>query len=297
MITRLVGRSRNGTRAGVATGRRATRHFRLVPSLLAAGLATLAAACAPRSQDSLGPTTPPERLWSPSLQYPPEMYLRGIEGEVLLQGIVDSAGRVDPATIRVLRATDAAFEGAAIAMLRGTRFRPAEREGEPTSALIEVPISFELAKVSVDSIVAADHLAKAERLIRRGQVEDAMTWFTAAQTDDPRLAGSTAFWFPLCWYGTLWDRAADVLSPCDELVSLAPEDAGARRARGMARAVTGDYQGAIEDFEAALRGRMDVGSARTMRDWIAELRAGRNPITSRVLEGLRGAGPTTSPFS
>ena len=124
-----------------------------------------------------------------------------------------------------------------------------------------------------------------------------MTWFTAAQNSDPRLGGSAAFWFPLCWYGTLWDRAADVLSPCDELVSLTPDAAAARRARGMARAITGDYPGAVEDFEAALRGRMDVGSARTVRDWIGELRAGRNPVTARVLESLRGTGPTTSPFS
>jgi TonB family protein len=225
------------------------------------------------------------------LDYPPEMFVAGIEGEVLLQGLVDSTGHVDPASVRVLRASNTAFEVPAIAMLRGTRFRPAQRNGQATTALIEVPISFELANVEIDSVGAREHLVRAERLIKRGRIDDAMADFTAAQRSDPRMASSTSFWFPLCWYGTLWERGKDVLSACDELIALVPNDAAARRASGMAKSVTGDYAGAIADFEVALRGPVDAGTARVLSDWIGELRAGRNPVTARVLESLRGPQP------
>lgn len=280
---------------GAAAGCGARPRRRVRPVLTVTGLAALFLACTPPSPDTPGPMTPPERLWSPALAYPPEMFLDGIEGVVMLQGVVDTAGRVDSASVRVIRTTSPAFEAAAIAMLLGTRFRPAQRDGRPISALIEVPVSFELANVQIDSAAADDHLARAERLIRRGRVDDAMAWFTEAQKADPRVAAAPSFWFPICWYGTLWDRAADVSSACDELVALAPHDASARRARGMARAVTGDRAGAIVDFEAALRSPIDAGSARTLRDWIAELRSGRNPVTTRVLEELRTPEPTTGP--
>ena len=297
MTTRVVRRSENATPTGAAAGCGVRPRLRGRPVLTVTGLAALFLACTPPSPDTPGPMAPPERLWSPALAYPPEMFLGGIEGEVMLQGVVDTAGRVDSASVRVLRTTNAAFEAPAVAMLLGTRFRPAQRDGRPIDALIEVPISFELANVQIDSAAAADYLARAERLIRRGRFDDATPWFTAAQNSDPRLAASPLFWFPLCWYGTLWNRASDVSSACDELVTLAPHDASARRARGMARAVTGDHAGAIVDFEAALSAPIDAGSARTLRDWIGELRSGRNPVTARVLEALRAPEATTGPLS
>lgn len=297
MATRVVRRSLAGTLVGAAAGCGVRTSLRTRPGVFVAGLAALVVACAPRGAGAPSPMVPPERLWSPSLAYPPEMFLGGIEGEVVLQGVVDTAGRVDSASIRVLSTTNAAFDAPAVAMLLGTRFRPAQRDGEPINALIEVPISFELANVQIDSAAAAEALVRAERLIRRGRIDDALPWFMEAQKRDPRVAASPSFWFPLCWYGTLWNRAADVSSACDELVTLSPYDAAARRARGMARSVTGDHPGAITDFEAALLGRLDAASSRTLRNWIAELQAGRNPVTPQVLESLREPAPTTGPRS
>ncbi|WP_306558131.1 tetratricopeptide repeat protein [Nostoc sp. 'Peltigera malacea cyanobiont' DB3992] len=57
-------------------------------------------------------------------------------------------------------------------------------------------------------------------------------------------------WNTLCWGGSLQKQAADVLPACDKAVALAPEDSRIRDSRGLARALTGDTQGAIEDFEA-----------------------------------------------
>jgi len=215
------------------------------------------------------------------------MFVAGIEGEVLLQALVDSTGHVLASSVRVLRSSNPAFEAPATAMLRGTRFRPAQRGGRAVNALIEVPVAFQLAGAEIDSVAAEEALARAERQIRRGRFDEAVAAFTEAQTADPRLSSSPSFWFPLCWYGTLWDHAADVLAACDELVALVPDGTAARRARGMARAVTGDLAGAGDDFDAALRGPVDATTARVLEEWIGEVRAGRNPVTPRVLESLR----------
>jgi len=272
---------------GAAIGRRAPPHVRTWFLAATVGLTALSGACASGPREELGPVTPPAKLWSPPLAYPPTMFVAGIEGEVLLQALVDSTGHVVPSSVRVVRSSNAAFDGPAAAMLRGTRFRPARQGGQPVNALVEVPVAFALAGVEIDSAGAHEALARAERLIRRGRFDEAAAAFNAAQTADPRLSSSPSFWFPLCWYGTLWDHAADVLAACDDLVALVPDRAAARRARGMARAVTGDLAGARDDFEAALGEPIDAASARVLQEWIGELRAGRNPVTASVLESLR----------
>ena len=66
--------------------------------------------------------------------------------------------------------------------------------------------------------------------------------FTAA-TDDPDANNA------VCWVGSLDGFAEIVLPACDRAVELAPDDGNARDSRGVARAITGDVQGAIVDFE------------------------------------------------
>ena len=276
------------------------RTRRRVRIWLLASIAVLSAfpgACASGPHRELGPVTPPVRLWSPPLTYPPAMFVAGVEGEVLLQALVDSTGHVVPSSVRVVRSSNSAFDAPAAAMLRGTRFRPARQGGRPVNALVEVPVDFALAGAEIDSAAAVQALSRAERLVRRGRFDEATAAFTAAQTADPRLSSSPSFWFPLCWYGTLWDHAAEVLGACDELVALVPGGISARRARGMARAVTGDLAGARDDFEAALRGPIDPAAARLLEEWIGELRAGRNPVTTSVLESLRAPWGTGGGFS
>jgi TonB family protein len=244
-------------------------------------------ACAARQLDSNEPPTAPERLWSPPLDYPNDLMLEGVEGEVLLEAVVDSTGRVQHETIRVLQASRPAFREPAIEMLVQTRFRPAMRGNEPVAASVQVPVKFELASVVIDSAGGRSAMSRGVRLARMGRVTDALTAFGEAQRLDPRLASSTDYWYPVCWYGAIWGYADDVIQACDQLVRLAPRNAGARDARGLARALTQDFPGAIEDFRAVIDLSGDARTARERRQWIAELEAGRNPITPALLETLR----------
>jgi TonB family protein len=259
----------------------------------AALMAFGAAACATHQPVTARVESVPQRLWSPPLVYPDSLMLAGVEGSVLLQARVDTNGRVDPASIRVLRSTNRQFEAPAIDMLVATRFSPARQDGSPAVAVIEVPVKFELEDTVEDSVAAAEAMADGQRLARAGSLDPAVAAFTEARRLDTRLASSPAISWTLCWYGSVWGHAAEFISTCDRLVALEPDDVRARDARGFARALTGDFRGAIADFEAVIAGSTSPGQRAERTEWVQILRAGRNPVTPEILERLRSREPQT----
>ena len=83
---------------------------------------------------------------------------------------------------------------------------------------------------------------------------------------------------------------------CDKAVNLALKDITlkdkdvyeyAMSNRGIARVLTGDTQGAIEDFEAFIKHNNNREEILRRRSWIKDLRKGKNPITPEVLEEWR----------
>jgi hypothetical protein len=136
-------------------------------------------------------------------------------------------------------------------------------------------------------------IAKAERLIEqdKGQVKEAVAAFAEAQQLDPTLEISAKSWDSLCAFGSLWGHAAEVLHACELAVNLAPDDRKFRGGRGLARAMTGDYPGAIEDFKSFtewLKGFVSYSLyGPRLGAWIAELGVGRNPFNAEILKALR----------
>ncbi|MDE5120821.1 MAG: tetratricopeptide repeat protein, partial [Trichodesmium sp. St19_bin1] len=70
-------------------------------------------------------------------------------------------------------------------------------------------------------------------------------------------------------------------------VKLKPNDRKIRRYRGLARALTGNYQGAIEDFQVLVDTTKDEDEKAKVEGWIETLKKGENPFTSEVLEELK----------
>ena len=214
-----------------------------------------------------------------------------IEGSVLLEALVDTAGNVVSSTIRVIGSSDKAFEPPAVVLLRESRFEPGRVGGRPASILVQVPVRFELrddeAVTVADSAAAVSQVMQAERLARAGHIAEATSAYRIAQALDPRPARAASFWLPLCWYGTLWEQAAEVLWTCDQVVAIAPRQAWAREARGIARALTGDSRGAIDDLSAVAARAMSEQERSERLAWVASLRAGQNPFTAAVLASLR----------
>lgn len=77
--------------------------------------------------------------------YPPELSALGNEGKVDAIYVVDTTGRVDTTTIRVMQSDDARFTASVITALGEARFRPAKRSGKAVRQLVQQRFSFKVA--------------------------------------------------------------------------------------------------------------------------------------------------------
>jgi TonB family protein len=76
--------------------------------------------------------------------YPPHLLEQGVEGYATLRFVVDSSGRVDLLSIRVLDSTHAAFVSAVRDAIPGMRYRPARRGDRPVRQLAEQQFMFKI---------------------------------------------------------------------------------------------------------------------------------------------------------
>ena len=86
--------------------------------------------------------TPPEPLTSNLIpEYPSEARSKGLEGMVILKGVVEADGRVTQ--LKVMRG-DEPFASAALAAVRTWRFKPAVVSGQPTAVYRIFKVPFRL---------------------------------------------------------------------------------------------------------------------------------------------------------
>jgi WD40 repeat protein/energy-coupling factor transporter ATP-binding protein EcfA2 len=111
--------------------------------------------------------------------------------------------------------------------------------------------------------------------------EAAMAW--AEEIGNPDVFNA------LCWERSLAGMAKMVLPFCERAVALAPSRADFRDSRGLSRALTGDYPGAIDDFTyfAKWKKKNSEGDSseswKQREDWIAELEKGESPFDPKTL--------------
>jgi TonB family protein len=79
--------------------------------------------------------------------YPPSLLKMGIEGSVMVRYVVDSFGRADLATLKIVRATRIEFAVAVREALPGMRFTPARMGEKAVPQLVEQPFNFRIQKV------------------------------------------------------------------------------------------------------------------------------------------------------
>jgi tetratricopeptide (TPR) repeat protein len=137
---------------------------------------------------------------------------------------------------------------------------------------------------------AAVVLSQGFELVQQGNVEAAITAYQTAQQMAPNSVISAISWNRLCWYGSLYDRAEQVLFAGDRAVDLAPDNPYWRDSRGLARALAWDYPGALNDFQAALENK-SFGLSKEKRQqrqrWVEALQQGKNPFAPGEIEELR----------
>jgi tetratricopeptide (TPR) repeat protein len=138
---------------------------------------------------------------------------------------------------------------------------------------------------------AAAAFTRGWNLATQGAISDALAAYAEGDSLESTLAIAPAAWEALCWYRALAGHAAEVMAACDRAVALRPaprdRDEDARLARGIARALLGDYAGAVTDLEAVVDPSLDAEDGYRVPEWIAALREGRSPFTPARLADLR----------
>jgi tetratricopeptide (TPR) repeat protein len=132
---------------------------------------------------------------------------------------------------------------------------------------------------------------------RQNNLKSALVDFNRAVQLEPN---SVAALSALCWNGSLIGKAAQVLSACEKavMVAKAKEKDSYRDSRGLARAMTGNGQGAIADFQAFIQWTTsDIAKAyydandlqqriTKRQNWIQSLQKKQNPFTPNLRQEL-----------
>jgi protein TonB len=85
---------------------------------------------------------PAEVIRQPAPAYPAALQAAGLGGRVVLQFVVDTAGRVEAATVRVVEANHPAFGASAAAAILEAQFRPARVGGRKVRQLVRQGVTF-----------------------------------------------------------------------------------------------------------------------------------------------------------
>ena len=130
---------------------------------------------------------------------------------------------------------------------------------------------------------------------KRGEIDAAVSTVTDAESMMALTLPGRTF-AEVCWYGALHGKANQVLTLCDEAVRRLPDDPETRDKRGLARALTGNATGAIEDFrffvqklEPQVSPQSNIEPAERVRIrkiWIQQLEAGQFPFNASVIDDL-----------
>lgn len=86
----------------------------------------------------------PEVLSGPQPQYPDLLRQAGIQGRVVVQAIVDTSGRAEPPSVKVIQSPNPGFDQPAKNYVLRALFRPARVHGRAVRVLINLPIDFRI---------------------------------------------------------------------------------------------------------------------------------------------------------
>ncbi len=88
--------------------------------------------------------TPASKIGGESPPYPESLRSSGVEGEVVVQFVVNENGRYESGTMKVLHSSNPAFTAAVKEALPNMRFSPARVGGRKVQQLVQQPFEFHL---------------------------------------------------------------------------------------------------------------------------------------------------------
>jgi tetratricopeptide (TPR) repeat protein len=136
-------------------------------------------------------------------------------------------------------------------------------------------------------------LEKGKEFAWHGKVDDALAAYERIGELNPQFEIPAEEWDRLCWNGSLFGHAADVLEACEKAVQLDPGTGLyggkflARESRGIARALSGDIGGAIDDFQAFIEWTDDDAKREQYQGWVDAHNSGSNAFAREEIDKLR----------
>jgi protein TonB len=88
----------------------------------------------------------PERVGGPEPRYPEMLRQAGIEGQVVVECVIDTSGRAEPGSIRVISSSHVLFEQPAREAVKASVFRPARLDGRSVRVRVQLPLNFRMAR-------------------------------------------------------------------------------------------------------------------------------------------------------
>lgn len=113
-----------------------------VALLTGAFLGTALMASVETTTDPIDQTHAPVVIEKVMPSYPSDYARAGVEGYVVIEGLLDTQGRL--VALSVVESTHQAFAQAALKALRQWRFEPVRVDGEPRMKVVRIPLQFTL---------------------------------------------------------------------------------------------------------------------------------------------------------
>ncbi len=90
----------------------------------------------------------PEIISSPPLHYPDILRQAGLEGAVMVEAIIDTLGRAEPGSVRIIQSASPGFDASAKDVILKSLYRPGRVAGQVVRVLVNVPVNFSIRKRS-----------------------------------------------------------------------------------------------------------------------------------------------------
>ncbi|HZU03808.1 MAG TPA: hypothetical protein VFA10_29355, partial [Ktedonobacteraceae bacterium] len=143
----------------------------------------------------------------------------------------------------------------------------------------------------VDNSIVSETQLQAHAASQAGHKQEAVLDYTQATQEAMESADASLNNY-VCQQGGLDQFAKVVLPACEYAVKFDPNNVDYRDSRGLGRALAGDIQGAIADFQFVVEpshgyGSLSADQVKERQLWVQELKSGRNPFDAKTLNALR----------
>ena len=107
---------------------------------------------------------PPRRLSGPPVEYPRALLLRHVQGVVRMAAIVDTSGRVEPASVEVLSTPDSGLNDAVKQMMLASQFSAGRLKGAAVRVMVQLGVDVRPPRLRATELVGS---ARAQLAARR----------------------------------------------------------------------------------------------------------------------------------